>query len=137
MQTWLYQMSGKDGWTPEDYRLAVWEGTAVDWPTGRVTRGGNEPLRAGDVVFFFFTRSSTQYPGLYGWALVTKVRTRSDKFHFRALPYSDMLKIDPIYNEVVEQLVDRVRGKFKQGTMWSIVRADFIILKDQIRKYES
>jgi len=48
-----------------------------------------------------------------------------------------MLKIDPIYDEVIEQLVERVRGKFKQGTMWSIVRADFIILKDQIQKHES
>ena len=67
MQTWLYQMSDKDGWTPEDYRLSVWEGETVDWPTGRVTKRSAEDLKSGDVVFFFFTKTTTPQPGLYGW----------------------------------------------------------------------
>ena len=137
MNTWLYQMNNKEGWTPGDYRLTVWEGETVDWPTGRITSPSKEQPQPGDVVMFFFTRSSTPSPGIYGWALVTEVHPKSQRFHFRALPHSDMLKIDPIYDEVIEQLVERVRGKFKQGTMWSIVRADFIILKDQIQKHES
>ena len=129
-------MSNKEGWAPADYRLIVWEGEVVDWPTGRITSPTNEKPTPGDVVMFFFTKSSTPHPGIYGWALITKVNRKGDRIHFRALPPSDMLKIDPIYDEVIEQLIERVRGKFRQGTMWSIVRADFIILKDQIRKHE-
>jgi len=135
MQTWLYQMSDKDGWTPEDYRLSVWEGETVDWPTGRVTKRSAEDLKSGDVVFFFFTKTTTPQPGLYGWALITKVRPRSDRFQFRALPHSDVLKVDPIYNTVTKRLIERIRGNFNQGTMWSIEEADSVILKNQIRKH--
>lgn len=85
--------------------------------------------------FCFFTRSGNEDPGVYGWAVVTKVAKRTNKVQFRALPPSDYLKVDPLWNDVVEQVVERVRGKVKQGTMWRVPRTDFSVLRDQIRRH--
>jgi hypothetical protein len=57
------------------------------------------------------------------------------KVEFRALPPSDYLKVDPLWNDVVEQVVERVRGTVKQGTMWRVPRNDFSVLRDQIRRH--
>jgi len=134
MQAWLYQMRSREGWCPEDYRLRVWEGATADFPVGRITSRGKAVLTLGDLVVFFFTRAGTDDPGIYGWAVVTKLIKRGERMEFRALPPSDYLKVDPIWNPIVEAAAERIRATVKQGTMWHIVPTDLALLRDQIRK---
>jgi len=138
MNAWLYQMNTKK-WTPEEYQDEVAEGEEICWPTKKITNPGGEDLKPGDLVIFFFTRTSTKFSGLYGWAEITDVKRkkRGNRFSFQALPPSDILKRDPIHNDIIHKVQDRVRRKMFQGTMWPIATKDFNILKHQIRKHES
>jgi hypothetical protein len=135
VQAWLYQMRRRHDWSPEQYRLEVWKREPLTWPVGHLTGGSKDQVAPGDLLVFFFTRTGNEDPGLYGWAVVTKLSKRKDDVEFVPLPPTDYLKIDPIWNPIVEEWVERIRGKAKQGTMWRISAAELAVLRDQVRRH--
>jgi hypothetical protein len=48
---WLYQLS-PNLWSPERYRLEIWEGERWNWPVGGRSGEGQVP-KPGDTVVFF------------------------------------------------------------------------------------
>ena len=56
MASWLYQLDSTN-WSPERYRLEIWEGERWAWPVGRKTVKGQDTPKPGDVVVFFHAPS--------------------------------------------------------------------------------
>ena len=57
-------------------------------------------------------------PGIYGWAVI--LRYEDKEVYFRPTPPSDYLKMKPLWNNEVKNIIDQIRGTVKQGTMWEI-----------------
>ena len=120
MSAWLYQMAEGEDWTPEDYRLAIWEGESVTWGHGKVISRDAHGPGAGDPVIFFFAKSRTRMPGICGWGVILNVFPRKRKIKFRAVFPTDLLKMYPIWDRRIEVLINAVRGPHPRATMWKI-----------------
>jgi hypothetical protein len=120
MATWLYQMNQKE-WPPECYRVEVWEGKRCCFRKGRITRRskGPEP-QLGDTLVFFYAPSLGQDPGFYGWGVVLAWPKEEELIYFRPVSPSDWLKMDPWWDKEAKSLVDKIRGRAPQGTMWRV-----------------
>jgi hypothetical protein len=117
---WLYQLSQAE-WTPERYRLDIWEGERWRWPVGKIT-GSGRPA-AGDRVVFFFAQTACPEPGFYGWAVVLQWEEEEKRFYFRPVAPSDQLKMCPWWDGpagAAEQIADQVRGQVPRGTLWRV-----------------
>ena len=119
MSAWLYQMS-LEQWPPSSYRLDVWENERWSWPVGKVQSKGRPA--PGDRLFFFYAPSGGTEPGFYGWAIVLEWPAGDDdtRVRFRPASPSDHLKMCPWWDDEVKSIVNRVRGRVKQGTVWRI-----------------
>jgi hypothetical protein len=113
---WLYQMSQRD-WSPNNYRLDVWEGERWEWPVGRMVGADDPP---GDVVVFFYAPAGGAEPGFYGWAVVQQWIEEPRRFYFRPVAPSDQLKMHPWWDADAKRIADQVRGGVKQGTLWPV-----------------
>jgi hypothetical protein len=119
MSTWFYQMDQRI-WSPERYRLEIWEGETWAWPARRIVAGGERP-GAGDTVAFFYTRTGGDDPGFYGWAVVLEwFAQASHQLKFRPAAPSDKLKMFPWGDEQAMEIANSIRGKVKQGTLWLV-----------------
>ena len=76
MSMWLYQIDAQN-WSPQRYRLEIWEGERWAWPVGRKVLQGKEP-QPGDIVVFYNTPSGGKDHGFYGWSVVARVVRRRD-----------------------------------------------------------
>lgn len=139
MAIWLYQMTANDEepWYPENYRLDVWEGKGVTWPAGKITPREEGEIAAGDRIVFFFSKTGISDPGIYGWGIVTQfIKGKSrNQVRFAATPPSDFLKMSPCWDEEVEALMDDIRGKMKQGTVWGMTLEEFNRLRKKIHAH--
>jgi hypothetical protein len=119
MSMWLYQLS-PGLWSPERYRLEIWEGERWNWPVGGKSGAGQVP-KPGDTVVFFYAPSGGTDPGFYGWAVVLEWHEpASSQLYFRPTAPSDSLKMFPWWDRSAEQIANRIRGKMKQRTLWVI-----------------
>ena len=117
MTCWLYQMNAKL-YSHERYRAEVWEGNLVtNWSIGESKRKPKEVLR-GDIVILFFTKTGAVNPGIYGWGIITLFD--KEVIDFRPAPPSDYLKIKPVPEEEVSELINKIRGRMPEGTMWKV-----------------
>jgi len=116
---WLYQMSA-EGYSIEEYRAEVWEGEIVKWPTGSVRTDSGNKVAPGDVVILVFVRTGAKEPGICGWGIVTNYKDEKELFSFRPTHPSDYLKMNPIWDDDVSDLLNSIRGPMKQGTMWEM-----------------
>jgi len=124
MATWLYQLS-TSVWSPERFRLEIWEGERWNWPVGGKSSGGERP-QPGDVVVFFYAPTRGTDPGFYGWAVVLEwFDESSSPLYFRPTAPSDRLKMDPWWDDDAKELAEDIRGPMKQRTLW-IVRDDLV-----------
>jgi len=115
---WLYQMS-QGQWSPNSYRMDIWEGERWTWPVGKKTSTSSP--EAGDRVVFFYARAGGKEPGFYGWAVVLGWHDEDERgMYFRPVSPSDHLKMHPWWNTEASEIADRVRGTVKQGTMWKV-----------------
>src|SRR5207245_5403722 len=64
MTMWLYQMDQRQ-WSPNSYRVDIWENERWSWPVGRKASAGAP--RAGDRIVFFYAPRDCIEPGFYGW----------------------------------------------------------------------
>ena len=117
MAYWLYQIDAKT-WSPERYRTEVWEGTVTThWKVGTIEPPGGKP-QPGEILILFYLEANTTDPGIYGWGIVT--RCEGEDIHFRPVSPGDYLKVNPAWNESVGNIIERIRGEMKMGTMWEI-----------------
>jgi hypothetical protein len=118
MSTWLYQLN-QENWTPQRYRLEVWEGQAWQWEVRTKVTQGHAPI-AGDSVTFFYAKSGGTEAGFYGWAVILEWLPfdQTSQMTFRPVAPSDHLKMDPWWNPAAEKLADAIRRPIKQGTLW-------------------
>jgi hypothetical protein len=115
----MYQISQKL-WPPRRFRLEIWEGERWQWPVGRKSSAGKSP-QAGDIVVFFYPPTGGGDPGFYGWAVVQEWNVESSApLYFRPVSPSDHLKMHPWWDQSARKLAERIRGKFKQGTLWLV-----------------
>ena len=134
MTAWLYQMAEDESWTPESYRLAVWEGKDVTWEHKKImAKGGAEP-QAGEPLILFFAPSRTKAKGICGWAVILKRYAKRGEITFRAVPPTDRLKMSPIWDSDVEELVNSVRGPHPRGTLWQMSDAHYAAFCGRILK---
>jgi hypothetical protein len=118
MSTWLYQMSQTE-WSPNAYRMEVWEGRSVPWPVGQMNSGGARP-EEGDVIVLLFAPSRGPEGGFCGWGVVTKWQERSKRVTYRPVSPTDRLKLCFWWDEDAKRIADGIRGRMKQGTMWLV-----------------
>ena len=134
MTGWLYQMS-VDYWDLEDYRLEVWEGQNVRWRVGQIDPNCKNEIEPGHIVYLFYVKSGNIEPGIYGWGIILNYNEEKGIIHYRPVFPSDYLKMNPIWNDDVSLLMDNIRGKFKQRTMWEIIDDDIQELNNIIHDW--
>lgn len=133
MTAWLYQMAEDEQWTPEDYRLDVWEGEQVTWPHRKiVSRDAREP-GPGDPIILFFAKSGTQAPGVCGWGVILRLYARKQEISFRAVFPTDLLKMNPIWDNEIEEIVNQIRGPHPRATMWAMSPDSYMSVCRRIR----
>ena len=128
---WLYQMSSS-WWSPEEYRLTVWEGQVVRWPTARVRWGKQQNIHAGDLLLLFFCPTGTEDWGIYGCGIINRYNEVREEISFQVLPPSDYLKMSPCADDQLYEMVRKIR-KGKQGSdpeRWTMYDMSFEHLED-------
>lgn len=134
MATWLYQLSA-DAWSVEEYRQTVKEGKTLSWHVGRIGGQGENEVTAGDTIIFFFCKSHTDEPGIYGWGEIKGFidnGAKDRRVKFVVKPPSDALKMRPCWNNKVERLIDAIRGNVKMGTLWKMTDKEFAVLRKEM-----
>ena len=126
---WLYQLS-TEVWTPEKYRAGVWEGEYLEWKTSKITTG--ELPKKGDILIYWFVKTKNKEPGLYGWGIILEYDDSSENIRHRPVFPSDYLKMNPINDEKIVQIIDEVRGKVPRATMWLISKSNSNELREKI-----
>jgi hypothetical protein len=134
MTVWLYQMSG-ESYSPEEYREAFWEGEIVRWPTGNVRKISDCEIFLGDTIIFAFVKTGTQEPGIYGWGIVVNHDKGKASVSFRPTTPSDYLKMNPLWDDDISNLLDVIRGTVKVGTMWEIKNDIALKIKKRIHDW--
>jgi hypothetical protein len=140
MNYWPYQMAAhgdaKDDpderWRPNDFRRDVSEGETVTWkwhkPMNIQPRGGICPA-PGDKIVFFFCKTglrATERAGVYGFGAIERFSNVEGRFlRFSVFPPTDALKRKPLWDREMRRLIDRIRGKWNQGTMWQMNVSQF------------
>ena len=115
MTAWLYQMSDKE-WSHEEYRTQVWEGNMTTWETRKVQPVGKRP-KPGETMLLFYAANSRE-PGVYGWAIV--LGCSDDEVFFRPCMPSDCLKMNPLWDSDISDIVNKIRTPTPRGTLWAI-----------------
>jgi hypothetical protein len=131
MAMWFYQMSQAE-WTPEEYRLDIWEGERWGWllrdSAGNPKRiSGQKRPEPGDRIVFFFAKEGCAEPGFYGWAIVLTWLDAKMEIYFRPVAPSDQLKMHPWWDPDegnVQQIANRIRGSVAQGTLWPVAEPE-------------
>lgn len=128
MAYWLYQMSSNI-WEPEQYRIEVWEGEHTNWQINRKVPKKSSP-EPGDIMLLFYAPSGETDPGIYGWVVVT--RFDGEEVRFRPSSPSDYMKMNPVWDEDIKDLINEIRGKVATGTLWEIDEEIYKQLRQKI-----
>jgi hypothetical protein len=135
MAAWLYQMAEGEDWTPEEYRLEVWEGNHVTWPHRKIVLKTAADPAPGEPIVLFFAKSGTEYPGICGLGVMLKLLSHREKIGFRPVFPTDLLKMAPIWDTEIEELVNEVRGPSPRATMWSMTPEQYARFCKRIRGF--
>lgn len=133
MACWLYQMNAKL-YRQERYRTEVWEGnTVTNWFIGEAKRRPKE-VAPGDIVILFYAKThATDRPGIYGWGIITLFD--GGVMDFRPVEPSDYLKMNPLLDDEVYNIIDEIRGGFPEMTMWKVDKEPLERLRQKIAQY--
>jgi hypothetical protein len=133
MSMWLYQIDAQN-WSPQRYRLEIWEGERWAWPVGQKRLSGQEPI-PGDIVVFYNTPSGGTDFGFYGWAIILEWFENGSELYFRPVAPSDLLKMHPWRDQPARDIADAIRGKVKQGTFWYVPEELEFAVRDGIFRW--
>ncbi len=134
MACWLYQINARN-YSQERYRAEVWEGSVTqNWTLGE---SPNKPkdISLGDLIIFLFVKAGRRDPGIYGWGIVTFFDKELEEIHFRPVPPSDYLKMNPVPEDKVHGIVGTIQGGFAQKAMFKIEDKEFRALRQEIAKH--
>lgn len=129
MSGWLYQMSERV-WASKNYQDGVKEGRRPVEPRRTYRKYAKDAPAPGDLVIFFYAPAGGQYLGICGIGYITGYVPKTRRFHWLPLPPTNILKRRPWWDERVKRIVDRVRGRVNQGTMFPLSPA---VERKQIR----
>ena len=102
----------------ERYSTEVWEGnTVTNWGIGESKRKPKEVL-PGDIVILFFAKTGAIDPGIYGWGIITLFD--KEVIDFRPAAPSDYLKMNPLWEDEISDIINQIRGRMPEGTMWKV-----------------
>jgi hypothetical protein len=132
MSTWLYQMN-QQSWPPQKFRCVIWEKHAWNWGYG-TKRGGGE-ITAGDTLVFFYSPSGGNDPGIYGWAVITQWDLNAQEIYFTPATPTDYLKMDPWWDASAKKIVNDIRGKMTQATLFHVPENDVRQVRDGIKRW--
>lgn len=133
MSMWLYQTDAKN-WSPQRYRLEIWEGERWSWRVGQKKLQDHEP-EPGDVVLFYNTPSGGSDHGFYGWAIILEWYAGGERLYFRPVAPSDFLKMHPWRDQTAKDLAGQIRGKVKQGTFWYVPEELEFAVRDGVARW--
>ena len=122
-----------DMWEETHYRLQVWEGNPVFWPTGQI-KGRLRPS-AGDRMFCWYAKTHSTSPGLCGWGVVLSYDSNGAQIVWRPVFPSDFMKMHPLYDVTIAAKIDAIRGRVAQGTLWRIERSDADWLAERVQLF--
>jgi hypothetical protein len=131
MGYWLHQLSSNI-WPSGDYKVEVWEKEATNWMIGRKVPKDNSP-KTGDTMIMYYAPANEPDPGIYGWALVIRFDDR--EIRFIPMPPSDYLKMNPVWDDEVKNIIGQVRGRTAVGTLWEIEDSLFKQLRKKIAEH--
>jgi hypothetical protein len=132
MACWLYQMRA-DQYSHERYRTEVWEGnTVTNWSIGESKRKPKE-VQPGDTVILFFAKTGADEPGIYGWGIITLFD--KEVIDFRPAPPSDYLKMNPLPEQEIIKIIDKIRGGMPEGTMFPVGAEELKHIRQKIAKH--
>ncbi len=127
MANWLYQMNAGI-WRPENYRTEIWENNNTTWTIGKISPAGSQP-KIGDTIVLFYT---VRDRGIYGWAVI--LRYEEKEIYFRPATPSDYLKMNPLWDDDVKNIVDEIRP-MPRGNMWEINDNLMSRIREKISQY--
>jgi hypothetical protein len=122
-----------ENYSPEEYRETIWEREVTRWLAGNVRTNSGIKISPGDTLIFVFVKTGTQEPGIYGWGVVIKYK--AGNVFFRPCYPSDYLKMNPIWDDDISNLIDAIRGPVKKGTMWEVSGDHAVKLKEKVRDW--
>ncbi len=133
MACWLYQMNAKEVYSHERYRTEVWEGNLVtNWSIGESKRKPKEVL-PGDMVILFFAKTGAVNPGIYGWGIITLFD--KEVIDLRPAPPSDYLKMNPVPEKEVSKIIDKIRDRMPERTMFEVDKEPLEQLRQKIAEH--
>jgi hypothetical protein len=117
------------------YRTEVWEGNLVtNWSIGQSKRKPKEVL-PGDMVILFFSKTAADEPGIYGWGIITLFD--KEVIDFRPAPPSDYLKMNPVPEKEVSEIIAKIRGHMAEMTMFKVDNEALEHLRQKIAEHVS
>lgn len=134
MSTWLYQLNATK-WSPETFRYEIWEGKPWYWEYGQ--KRGDEELKPGDTLVFFYAPSGCPEidQGFYGWAVLERHDAKSQTLYFLPAAPTNHLKMDPWWSADSKKLVDAIRGKMTQATLFYVEDGQLKSLRAALRRH--
>jgi hypothetical protein len=125
-------MNAEKKFSLERYRVEVWEGQLVtNWTIGEGKRKPTE-ISPGDMIILSFVKSGTPSPGIYGWGIITSFYKEDEDIDFRPTSPSDYLKMNPVPENEVSGIIDKIRGRMTQLTMFKVDEKEFKELRQKI-----
>lgn len=132
MACWLYQMR-TEKFSHERYRTEVWEGNPVtNWGIGESTRKPKD-IQFGDTIILFYARTGAEEPGIYGWGIITLFD--KEVIDFRPASPSDYLKMNPLPEKEVIEIIDKIRGRMPEMTMFPVSKEELKHLRQKIAEH--
>jgi hypothetical protein len=133
MSIWLYQLSQESSWPPERFRHEIWEQRRWHWEHGQ-KRSSKNP-KPGDTLVFFYSRRGGDASGVYGWAVVEQYDEEHGILYFTPASPTDHLKMDPWCGDDVQDVMDAIRGKMPQATLFPIGKPEAARIRRGIRHW--
>lgn len=119
MACWLYQMNAEQ-YSHERYRTEVWEGTVTqNWTLGKSTHRPKNVMPGG-ILILFYAKTVAIEPGIYGWGIITFFDKEAEEMHFRPTSPSDYLKMNPLWDDEINNIINQIRGGMPEGTIWKV-----------------
>jgi len=131
MSMWIYQLN-QENWSPEIFRYEIWEQQRWSWPYGK--KVGDDNPAPGDTLVFFYAPRGGNEPGIYGWAVIERWDGESKTVYFIPATPTDYLKMDPWWDEDAKKILNEIRGRMKQATLFLVPKDKVFAIRHGIKK---
>lgn len=113
---WVYQLSAGDwDWDQNSYRLEVAEGERVAWPVGK-KQTKREP-QAGERLVCWWAKTNAKEYGVMGWGVLDG-QAYGAGIRWHPYPPSNQWAMSPLRSDHLEAVIDKIRGRMRQATLF-------------------